>query len=78
MDALPVEEKTGLRYASTARGTDPDGREVPVMHACGHDMHITACSARCDRLLAGATDEWSGTLMVVFQPAEELGVGPAP
>jgi amidohydrolase len=72
LDALPVEEKTGLPYASTTRATDPDGREVPVMHACGHDMHTT-CLLGAATLLARAA--WSGTLLVVFQPAEELGRG---
>ncbi|NGO81379.1 amidohydrolase [Streptomyces sp. YC504] len=73
-DALPVEEKTGLPYASTARGVDQDGRDVPVMHACGHDMHA-ACLVGAAMLLASARREWSGTLLVVFQPAEELGCG---
>ncbi|MBC9715772.1 amidohydrolase [Streptomyces sp. TRM66268-LWL] len=73
-DALPVEEKTGLPYASTARGVDQDGRDVPVMHACGHDMHA-ACLVGAAMLLASARQEWSGTLLVVFQPAEELGCG---
>ena len=70
MDALPVEEKTGLPYASTARGTDADGSDVPVMHACGHDVH-TACLVGAADLLAQARDRWHGTLMVVAQPAEE-------
>ncbi len=70
MDALPVEEKTGLPYASTARGTDPEGDDVPVMHACGHDVH-TACLVGAADLLAQARDRWQGTLMVVAQPAEE-------
>ena len=52
MDALPVEERTGLAYASTARGTDPSGLDVPVMHACGHDMHVTALLGALERLLA--------------------------
>ncbi|WP_328540429.1 amidohydrolase [Streptomyces sp. NBC_00344] len=73
-DALPVEEKTGLPYASTARATGADGREVPVMHACGHDMHAT-CLVGAATLLAGAKQTWSGTLLVVFQPAEELALG---
>ncbi|WP_079060415.1 M20/M25/M40 family metallo-hydrolase [Streptomyces bungoensis] len=64
-DALPVTERTGLSYASTKRG---------VMHACGHDMH-TACLLGTMTLLAGARDEWSGTVLAVFQPAEELGQG---
>ncbi|MFC3518104.1 amidohydrolase [Streptomonospora nanhaiensis] len=70
MDALPVEEKTGLPYASTARGVDEEGRDVPIMHACGHDAH-TACLVGAADLLAGARDHWRGTLMVVAQPGEE-------
>ncbi|MDA0567899.1 amidohydrolase [Streptomonospora sp. S1-112] len=70
MDALPVEEKTGLPYASTARGVDDEGRDVPIMHACGHDAH-TACLVGAADLLAGARDHWRGTLMVVAQPGEE-------
>ncbi|WP_338695258.1 amidohydrolase [Streptomyces sp. Q6] len=73
-DALPVEEKTGLPYASTERGVDQDGRDVPVMHACGHDMHAT-CLVGAATLFARARDAWSGTLLIVFQPAEELVVG---
>ncbi|GAA2303078.1 M20 family metallopeptidase [Glycomyces scopariae] len=75
-DALPVEEKTGLPYASTVRATDADGRDVPVMHACGHDMHAT-CLAGAAAYLARTADHWSGTLLVVFQPAEELARGAA-
>lgn len=52
MDALPVKEETGLSYASTATGTDPDGNEVPVMHACGHDMHVTCLLGATDLLAA--------------------------
>ncbi|MGZ8804263.1 MAG: amidohydrolase [Microbacterium sp.] len=74
MDALPVKEQTGLDYASTARGTDPAGTEVPVMHACGHDMHVTALLGALERLLA-SKDEWSGTIVAIFQPAEEYGAG---
>ncbi|MFE2989625.1 amidohydrolase [Streptomyces sp. NPDC059262] len=73
-DALPVEEKTGLPYASRARGVDHEGRDVPVMHACGHDMHA-ACLTGAAMLLARSRDQWRGTLLVVFQPAEELAVG---
>ncbi|MET7515604.1 amidohydrolase [Streptomyces sp. NPDC005480] len=73
-DALPVEEKTGLPYASQARGVDNEGRDVPVMHACGHDMHA-ACLTGAAMLLAQSRDQWRGTLLVVFQPAEELAVG---
>jgi hippurate hydrolase len=74
MDALPVLEQTGLDYASTVRATDKDGREVPVMHACGHDVHVT-CMLGAAAELAAAKDSWRGTLMLVFQPAEELGEG---
>ncbi|MGV2984963.1 amidohydrolase [Microbacterium sp. AGC85] len=74
MDALPVEEQTGLAYASTAHGIDPAGHDVPVMHACGHDMHVTAMLGAVERLVAERA-EWSGTLVVVIQPAEEYGAG---
>jgi amidohydrolase len=74
MDALPVKEATGLPYASTATATDPDGNEVPVMHACGHDMHVTWL-AGATALLAGARDSWHGTVLAVFQPAEETAQG---
>jgi len=74
MDALPVREQTGLAYASSARGVDPDGEPVPVMHACGHDMHVT-CLAAAAALLAQSRDRWRGRLMIVFQPAEEIGAG---
>lgn len=70
MDALPVEEKTGLSYSSVARGIDPHGNDVPVMHACGHDVHI-ACLVGAAELLARNRDAWSGTLLVIAQPAEE-------
>jgi amidohydrolase len=74
MDALPVEESTGLDYASTLRGTDVDGNDVPLMHACGHDMHVT-CLLGAATELAADMSSWSGTLMLVFQPAEESGGG---
>jgi amidohydrolase len=74
MDALPVEERTGLPYASAARGIDPDGKDVPVMHACGHDVHVTCLLAACERL-AAKRGTWAGTLLAVFQPAEEVGAG---
>ena len=73
MDALPVQEATGLDYASTATATTPEGREVPVMHACGHDMHVTALLG-CLEDLASQQD-WQGTVLAVFQPAEEQGAG---
>ncbi|MGN8026611.1 amidohydrolase [Microbacterium sp. 22242] len=74
MDALPVVEQSGLPYASTATATDPDGHEVGVMHACGHDMHVTAMIGAVEEL-ARTKDDWSGTLVVVIQPAEEVGGG---
>src|SRR4051812_42249324 len=74
MDALPVQEATGLDYASTATATDPAGNEVPVMHACGHDMHV-AWLAGATAVLAGARDAWNGTVLAVFQPAEETAEG---
>jgi amidohydrolase len=73
-DALPVEEQTGLPYASSVRAVGADGGEVPVMHACGHDMHAT-CLLGAAALLSRASGAWSGTLLVVFQPAEELARG---
>ncbi|MDR2999200.1 MAG: amidohydrolase [Microbacterium sp.] len=74
MDALPVKEDTGLPYASTATGVDPDGETVPLMHACGHDMHVTAMIGAVERLVADR-EQWHGTLVVVIQPAEEYGQG---
>ena len=74
MDALPVAEETGLPYASTARGVDPAGQDVPVMHACGHDMHVTALLGALEQL-SGTTASWAGTVVAVFQPAEEFGAG---
>ncbi|MCX9147841.1 M20 metallopeptidase family protein [Erythrobacter sp. WG] len=70
MDGLPVEEKTGLAYASRAKQVGEDGKEYPTMHACGHDTHITAMLATARRLVA-TKSQWSGTLMFVVQPAEE-------
>ncbi len=74
MDGLPVEELTGLAYASTARGVDPAGNDVPIMHACGHDMHVSALIGALERLVA-TREEWTGTIVAVFQPAEEYGAG---
>jgi hippurate hydrolase len=71
MDGLPVEEKSGLAYASTARQVGLDGQEQPVMHACGHDVHITSLVGTARRL-AVMRDQWRGTLMFVVQPAEEV------
>ena len=75
MDGLPVEEKSGLPNASTARQVSAlSGKEEPVMHACGHDVHITSLVGTA-RQMARRKDEWSGTLMLVAQPAEEGGGG---
>jgi amidohydrolase len=74
MDALPVQEATGLPYASEVTSTDGDGNAVPVMHACGHDVHV-ACLAGAAQLLADGTEHWSGTVVALFQPAEETGDG---
>jgi amidohydrolase len=74
MDGLPVLEQTGLPYASTVRAKDSGGTVVPVMHACGHDMHVT-CLLGAAAELAAARDAWCGTLLLVFQPAEEAGKG---
>jgi amidohydrolase len=73
MDALPVLEQTGLDYASTARGSH-GGEDSPVMHACGHDMHV-ACLLGAAADLAADRSSWQGTLLLVFQPAEETGEG---
>lgn len=74
MDALPVREMTGLPYASVATATDSDGVEVPVMHACGHDVHV-ACLLGAVAWLAASRKQWSGTVVAVFQPAEEVADG---
>ncbi|WP_198417234.1 amidohydrolase [Cryobacterium sp. TMT1-2-1] len=74
MDALPVKEDTGLPYASTARGIDGNGTDVPVMHACGHDIHMAALLGALEQLVA-TRSQWSGTLIALFQPAEENGGG---
>ena len=74
MDALPIQEATGLPYASKATGTDRESNSVPVSHMCGHDMHVTWL-AGASKLLADARTSWRGTLMPVFQPAEETGEG---
>jgi len=74
MDALPVEEKTGLPYASKVTMEDNDGITKPVMHACGHDMHVT-CLLAAAELLHKTQESWKGTLVVLFQPAEERGAG---
>jgi hippurate hydrolase len=70
MDALPVIEETGLAYASPAKSTDKAGRAVGVMHACGHDVHMTSFVGTA-RWLAAHRDDWAGTVVLVAQPAEE-------
>src|SRR5271168_4864402 len=72
MDALPVQEATGLSYASKTTATDREGNTVPVSHMCGHDMHV-AWLAGATKLMSDARTSWRGTLMAVFQPAEETG-----
>ena len=70
MDALPVEEKTGLDYASTVHATNPQGQDVGVMHACGHDIHMTVLLGTA-REMAARKAQWHGTLMLIGQPSEE-------
>lgn len=76
MDALPIAEKTGVPYASRASGVGKDGEKVPVMHACGHDVHMTAFVGAA-RTLAALRKNWSGTVVALAQPAEERGYGAA-
>ncbi len=74
MDALPVKEQTGLEYASTVVGTSVDGQEKPVMHACGHDVHMTVLIGTASKLVE-LRAQWQGTLIMIAQPAEERGAG---
>src|SRR5205807_7723493 len=74
LDALPVEEKTGLPYASKVRTKDDTGADVPVMHACGHDVHMAAWMGTAG-IMAGSRDRWHGTLILIGQPAEERVMG---
>jgi hippurate hydrolase len=74
MDALPVEERSGLPFASRVRATTPQGTETAVMHACAHDTHMTAWIGTARRL-AAMREEWSGTLVMIAQPGEEIGAG---
>ena len=74
LDALPVKEQTGLPYASKARATDDSGNEVDLMHACGHDVHMTVLIGTA-RLLSQFKDRWQGTVVMIGQPAEEKGGG---
>ncbi|MEE3329985.1 MAG: amidohydrolase [Myxococcota bacterium] len=76
MDGLPVREETGLSYASRVRASGSGGVEVGVMHACGHDVHTSNLIASAELLaVAAASNRWSGTLVIVAQPAEEIGWG---
>lgn len=70
LDALPVEEKTGLPYASRVHAKDDEGHDVPVMHACGHDLHMAAIIGTAS-IMAHSKDTWHGTLILIGQPAEE-------
>lgn len=74
MDGLPVKEQTGLSYASTVMTKDYEGNDVPAMHACGHDIHMTVLIGTAEKLVAQKAN-WSGTLILILQPAEELGQG---
>src|SRR5450755_521561 len=74
LDALPVEEKTGLPYASKVHAKDDSGRDLPVMHACAHDVHMAALVGTAD-IMAHSKTTWHGTLMLVGQPAEETIAG---
>src|SRR5215468_738265 len=74
LDGLPVEEKTGLAYASKVRTKDDSGRDVPVMHACGHDLHMSSLFGTAT-IMAHSKDTWHGTLMLIAQPAEETITG---
>ncbi len=74
MDGLPIPEDTGLPFASQATGVIPSGDEVPVMHGCGHDVHMTVLLGVASEMMA-RRDDWQGTLLLVGQPAEELGAG---
>ncbi|WP_234356221.1 M20/M25/M40 family metallo-hydrolase [Blastococcus sp. Marseille-P5729] len=74
IDGLPVRELTGLEYASIVEGVSVDGEQSPIMHACGHDVHISALLG-ATRLLAEHRERWSGTFLALFQPAEERAGG---
>lgn len=74
MDGLPLQEATGLEFASKAMGAMPDGTAVPLMHGCGHDFHVTALLAAAE-VMAGSRDAWGGTVVLVFQPGEETAAG---
>ncbi len=75
MDALPIQEDTGLAYASKVTAMDAAGNAVPVGHMCGHDMHVAWLAGRGDRSWPRRAMRWQGTLMAVFQPGEETAQG---
>ena len=74
LDALPVKEDTGADYASTATAKDAQGHQVPVAHACGHDMHMS-CLLGMVKLMSDHRDQWSGTLLPLFQPPRKPATG---
>jgi amidohydrolase len=74
LDALPITEETGLPYASTVRARTEELKMTGVMHACGHDVHMTVCVGTA-QMLADMKDTWSGTVVIIGQPAEERGIG---
>ena len=76
MDALPMKEKTGLSYASQIITKNFDGNDVGTMHSCGHDMHMTVWTGTA-RALVERKNEWKGTIIMIGQPAEEIGAGAA-
>jgi hippurate hydrolase len=76
LDALPIEEKTGLLFASKSKGLDSEGKDVPVSHACGHDLHMTGWYGAA-KIMARRRSTWHGTLMLIGQPAEEVFSGAA-
>ena len=73
IDGLPLQEASGLPYASTVRAVQPDGTDVPVMHGCGHDVHVAALVATAEVLVRD--ESWNGTVILIFQPGEETGEG---
>jgi metal-dependent amidase/aminoacylase/carboxypeptidase family protein len=77
LDALPVQEKTNLPFASKVVVKNACGQSIPVMHACGHDIHMSAWAGTA-RFMAEHKDRWHGTLMLVGQPAEEVSAGALP
>src|SRR5258706_10643257 len=77
LDALPIEEKTGLPFASKSKGLDSEGKEVPVSHACGHDLHMTGWYGTA-KIMARRRSTWHGTLMLIGQPTQPVPPGDLP